>query len=163
MGIRQLPSGSFQVRFQLNGASHTATFPTREMAEEAEILMRAGAIAAWRADDADLSVDIDDEAVPRPSRWQPDRETVTASSAEAAAVIDAVFADFDVDQPTRPEGSTADEWLTTGQAAQLAGVSRPTVVAWLTSGRIPFSWRGTHRRIRGSELNSFLNGHSRQA
>lgn len=44
MGIRQLPSAPFQVRFQLHGVSHAATYPTRDMAKKAEILMRADAL-----------------------------------------------------------------------------------------------------------------------
>jgi hypothetical protein len=41
MGIRQLPSGAFQVRFQHDRAAYVATYPTRELAEEAEPQLRA--------------------------------------------------------------------------------------------------------------------------
>jgi hypothetical protein len=44
MGIRQLPSGAFQVRFQHHGVAFASTYPTREDAEDAEPLLRAAAL-----------------------------------------------------------------------------------------------------------------------
>ncbi len=43
MGIRRLPSGCYQVRFQLDRVSYAATFPTREIAEDAEPWLRESA------------------------------------------------------------------------------------------------------------------------
>ena len=55
-----------------------------------------------------------------------------------------------VDRPPAP-----GEVLTTGQAAVLLGVSRPTLVVWLEAGRIPFHWRGTKRRVNRSEIQAY--------
>lgn len=66
MGIRQLPSGSFQVRFQLDRISYAATYPTRDMAEEAELLMRAAALARRHAGAlSDDDLEVDDEGATR--------------------------------------------------------------------------------------------------
>jgi excisionase family DNA binding protein len=154
MGIRQLPSGAFQVRFQHDRASYVATYPTRELAEEAEPWLRAAVLAGRRdaAGAKDVPGAAPAPAAPRPAAPAPD--VVRSSSAAAAQAIDTILADLPKDDAGPMP--TSDEVLTTGQAAVLLCVSRPTLVSWLEAGRLPFEWRGTHRRVRRSDVLAHL-------
>jgi excisionase family DNA binding protein len=154
MGIRQLPSGAFQVRFQHHRTSYVATYPTHELAEEAEPLLRAAVLSGRHAEHDTVDIDLPPRKQPAPgSRPAPTPEPVPASSAAAAKLMDEILAEVvrdAVDRVPQP-----DQVLTTGQAAVLLGVSRPTIVSWLEAGRIPFHWCGTHRRVHRSDVLAY--------
>ncbi len=48
-----------------------------------------------------------------------------------------------------------DEEVGTQAAAQILGLSRPTVVKFMNEGRIPFRKPGKHRRVKLSDLAAF--------
>ncbi|GHD05075.1 helix-turn-helix domain-containing protein [Zhihengliuella salsuginis] len=52
--------------------------------------------------------------------------------------------------------STAEAWLNTSQAAQLAGVSNTYMRNLTDAGAIPVHYRGTHRRVRPEDVQAWL-------
>lgn len=52
--------------------------------------------------------------------------------------------------------SSIEQLVTTSQAASMLGVSRTYVCTLMDDGRLPFEYRGTHRRVRVGDLLDYL-------
>ena len=59
--------------------------------------------------------------------------------------------------------SSVDEHVTTGKAASMLGVSRTYVARLLDQGRLPYEFRGTHRRIPVTAVIAYLDERRQEA
>jgi excisionase family DNA binding protein len=59
--------------------------------------------------------------------------------------------------------SSVDELITTGRAAAMLGVSRTYVARLLEEGRLPYEYRGTHRRIPVTAVIEYLDERRQRA
>ncbi len=57
---------------------------------------------------------------------------------------------------TMSVGDSAKELLTTSETALALGISRPYLYRLLDTGKIPFAFVGTHRRIKRSDVDEYL-------
>ncbi|GAA3708182.1 MULTISPECIES: helix-turn-helix domain-containing protein [Zhihengliuella] len=101
----------------------------------------AGRLADALAESADVTVFVDGTAVRLPP-------------VAADAVVDVLQRLAAGESVTV---STTEEWLNTGQAAQLAGVSNTYMRKLTDSGAIPVHYRGSHRRIRPADVQAWLD------
>lgn len=56
-----------------------------------------------------------------------------------------------------PKVVSAGELITTGEAADILWVSRPTVVAWINKGKLNSVRHGTHRRLLAKEVHELAS------
>jgi excisionase family DNA binding protein len=59
--------------------------------------------------------------------------------------------------------SSVNEHVTTGKAATMLGVSRTYVARLLDEGRLPYEYRGTHRRIPVTAVMAYLEDRRQRA
>ena len=65
--------------------------------------------------------------------------------------------------PAQYDEADRNDWLTTGEAGALLGVSRQHVVNLCSRGDLPFEFVGAHRRIRRADLERYRNGSVRMS
>jgi excisionase family DNA binding protein len=111
-----------------------AAVPARRLEEDSNIL--AVADAASGDDNPEVRIQAHDRSV-------------TLRGDDARAVLGLLRA---LGQEAVVNVETLPAVLTTGQAADLLGVSRPTVVSLINAGKLPATLVGTHRRLRLSDV-----------
>lgn len=82
----------------------------------------------------------------------PDGQRMTLPRSVHDALVDVVAALKAGETVTIAAGSRR---VTTGEAADMLGISRPTMVGLLEAGRIPYEQPGSHRRIRLEDVIAF--------
>lgn len=114
-----------------------AAIPARRLEEGSNIL--AVADAASGDDNPEVRIQAHDESV-------------TLRGDDARAVLGLLRA---LGQQAVVNVEALPAVLTTGQAADLLGVSRPTVVSLINAGKLPATLVGTHRRLRLSDVLTY--------
>src|SRR5581483_4262969 len=114
-----------------------AAVPARRLKEESNILAVADAASA--DDDPEVRIQAHDRSV-------------TLCGDDARAVLGLLRT---LGQEAVVNVGALPAVLTTGQAADLLGVSRPTVVSLINAGKLPATLVGTHRRLRLSDVLAY--------
>lgn len=117
----------------MSAAQEQTVLPSQDL----DVLDAARALLAQDSDV--MLVGVDDQAVALPAELRSILTTVVTAMRRGQAITLA------------PLGQR----LTTQQAADLLGVSRPTLIKLLEVGKIPFETPGRHRRIRLTDLLAF--------
>ncbi len=131
-----VPSGWHNVRMTARPPRSAAALPPEQ----------AGPLRRALTDSADVTVFVDGTAHRLPPEAQ-------------AAVVDllARLSDGDAVQVT-----SVAELLTTSQAAELAGISHSYLRKLTDAGTLPVEYRGSHRRLRRSDVEEWLRSQLRR-
>jgi excisionase family DNA binding protein len=115
----------------------------------AEASARAAKVAAYRVHNI-LRTHPDDEVVPL---RDPDGDEDLTVPRGAAELLQRILAAMAAGTPVTVVPDHAE--LTTQQAADLLGVSRPYLIGILERGEIDYRMVGTHRRVRADSLRAY--------
>jgi len=109
---------------------------------------------------ASLSLLQDTLGSTRHLRLVADDGTSAEVPAEIVGALQGIVAAMAAGKAVRVE--SVGQMLSTQEAADLIGVSRPTLVKYLDEGRLPSVRPGTHRRVRLDDLIAFEQGIRRE-